>query len=237
MLTRFSQMCGWTLAQALPSWLSFNSYWPSVWGLSSWLSGKESVCQCRRRRFNPCVRKIPWRRKWQPIPLSLPEKSHGQRNLAGYSIWHQELDKESDMTYWLSTHTCTQASICLSTKSRWQLITDIKLIHIYGSNWHTVDTLTASRFFSWSSLQCRRPGLGKSPREGNAYPFQDFSLENSTDCPWICNESDMTEGLLIHYAVKAFLATVANVSSKNVDVKAQRVGEKNQLHIKQLFFI
>ena len=47
----------------------------------------------------------------------------------------------------------------------------------------------------------------------------------------------MTEGLSIHYAVKAFLATVANVSSKNVDVKAQRVGEKNQLHIKQLFFI
>ena len=34
--------------------------------------GKESVCQCRRLRFDPWVGKIPWRRKWQPIPVFLP---------------------------------------------------------------------------------------------------------------------------------------------------------------------
>ena len=34
--------------------------------------------------FNPWVRKIPWRRKWQPIPVFLSGKSHGQRSLAGY---------------------------------------------------------------------------------------------------------------------------------------------------------
>jgi len=28
-------------------------------GLPRWLSGKESICQCRRRKFNPWVRKIP----------------------------------------------------------------------------------------------------------------------------------------------------------------------------------
>ena len=33
------------------------------------------------------VRKIPWRRKWQPTPVFLPGKSHGQRSLAGYSSW------------------------------------------------------------------------------------------------------------------------------------------------------
>ena len=27
------------------------------------------------------------RRKWQPIPVLLPGKSHGQRSLAGYSPW------------------------------------------------------------------------------------------------------------------------------------------------------
>ena len=38
-------------------------------------------------------RKIPWRRKWQPTPVFLPEKSHGQRSLAGYSPWgHKEWD-------------------------------------------------------------------------------------------------------------------------------------------------
>ena len=30
--------------------------------------------------FDPWVRKIPWRRKWQPTPVSLPGKSHGQRS-------------------------------------------------------------------------------------------------------------------------------------------------------------
>ena len=52
--------------------------------------GKESTCQFRRRKrcsFNPWVGKIPWRRAWQPTPVFLPGKSHGQRSLAGYSPW------------------------------------------------------------------------------------------------------------------------------------------------------
>ena len=49
--------------------------------ISWWLRGKEYTWQCRRCRFNPWVRKIPWRRKWQPTPVFLPEKSHGQRSL------------------------------------------------------------------------------------------------------------------------------------------------------------
>ena len=36
---------------------------------------------------NPWVGKIPWRRKWQPTPVFLPGKSHGQRRLTGYSSW------------------------------------------------------------------------------------------------------------------------------------------------------
>ena len=39
-----------------------------------------------------------WRRKWQPTPVFLPGKSHGQRNLAGYSTWHSLCPKESDTT-------------------------------------------------------------------------------------------------------------------------------------------
>ena len=33
------------------------------------------------------IGKIPWRRKWQPTPVFLPGKFHGQRSLAGYSPW------------------------------------------------------------------------------------------------------------------------------------------------------
>ena len=56
-------------------------------GLSRWLSGEESAYQSRRLRFIPWVKKIPWRREWQPTPVFLPGKSHGQRSLAGYSPW------------------------------------------------------------------------------------------------------------------------------------------------------
>ena len=52
-----------------------------------WLSGKESTCQSRRQGCNPQVRKISWRRKWQPTPVFLPEKSHGQSSLVSYSPW------------------------------------------------------------------------------------------------------------------------------------------------------
>ena len=55
-----------------------------------------------RCRFDPWVRKIPWRRKWQATPDSFLEKSHGQRSLAGYSPWGH---KDSDMTEQLNTHT------------------------------------------------------------------------------------------------------------------------------------
>jgi len=38
-------------------------------------------------RFDPWVGKIPWRRKWQPIPVLLPGKFHGQRRLVDYHPW------------------------------------------------------------------------------------------------------------------------------------------------------
>ena len=47
--------------------------------------------QCMRCRLNPWVRKIPWRRVWQPTPLFLPGESHGQRSLVGYSPWSQRV--------------------------------------------------------------------------------------------------------------------------------------------------
>ena len=57
-------------------------------GFLGGISGKESACQCRRHKkhgFDPWVGKIPWRWKWQPTPVFLPRKFHGQRSLVGYS--------------------------------------------------------------------------------------------------------------------------------------------------------
>ena len=50
-------------------------------------SGKEHACHYRRHKLDPWVRKITWRRKWKPTSVFLPEKYHGQRNLAGYNLW------------------------------------------------------------------------------------------------------------------------------------------------------
>ena len=57
-------------------------------------SGGRVCLQYRTPGFDPWVRKIPWRRKWQPTPVFLPGESHGQRSLAGCSLWSC---KESDM--------------------------------------------------------------------------------------------------------------------------------------------
>jgi len=51
-------------------------------------SGKEPTYQCRRRKrrkLDPWVEKISWKRAWQPTPVFLPEESQRQRILVGYS--------------------------------------------------------------------------------------------------------------------------------------------------------
>ena len=59
-------------------------------------SGKKHICRCGCG-FDPRVGKIPWRRKWQPNPVFLPGRSHGQRSLAGNSPWvHRSWTRLSD---------------------------------------------------------------------------------------------------------------------------------------------
>ena len=76
-----------------------------IWGFPGGTTGKESACQCRRQTQEMWVgslgREDPWRRKWQPIPVFLPKKFHGQRSLTGYS---SKDPKESDMTEHTYTH-------------------------------------------------------------------------------------------------------------------------------------
>ena len=82
----------------LPSFLSSpKESEPSVCFTQKWMyshqlgakgsaSGKELTCQCNRHkryRLDFWVRKIPWRRAQQPIPVLLPGESHGHRSLAG----------------------------------------------------------------------------------------------------------------------------------------------------------
>ena len=71
------------------SWIQLNNFhfhftfnWASLIGQSV-----KNLPAVQETRVRSLVRKIPWRRKWQPTPAFLPGESHRQRILAGYSPW------------------------------------------------------------------------------------------------------------------------------------------------------
>ena len=83
-------------------YISQNYLLPLLLGLPRWLSGKESTCQRRREKrlgFNPWVRKIPWRRRWQPLQYSYLENPMDRG--AWWAMVH-EVSQKSDRTEWLN---------------------------------------------------------------------------------------------------------------------------------------
>ena len=102
---------------SLTSWHNFpKTFWP---GCSSavalehfprWCCGNISACHCRRKRrytLDSWVGKIPQRRKWQPAPIFLPGKFHGQKSLAGYCPWgHKEWDTSEQLSMHIALGIC-----------------------------------------------------------------------------------------------------------------------------------
>ena len=96
---------------------------------------KESTCQCRRYKFYPWVGKIPWRRKWQPTPVSLPGKSHGRRSLVGCSPWGR---KESGTTerltlVWIPRRSTNSPSLRASARKSLDARPGVPKIHEHCS--------------------------------------------------------------------------------------------------------
>ena len=76
--------------------------------MAQWVKNLPAIQRHRRhgrRRFDPWVGKIPWKRKWQPTAVSLPRQFHGQRSLLNYSPYSH---KESEMTENVHAYTHTQ---------------------------------------------------------------------------------------------------------------------------------
>ena len=63
--------------------------------MAQWVKDLPTMQETQETGFDSWVGKIPWRRAWQPTPISLPGESHGQRSLVGYSPLESQ---ESDMT-------------------------------------------------------------------------------------------------------------------------------------------
>ena len=90
--------------------------------LPRWHSVKESSCQWSRHRrlgLDSWVEKILWSRKWQPTPIFLLGKFHGQRNLVGYN---SRGHKESDMVKQLSIHAHTEHRCTLQSGGTFETI-------------------------------------------------------------------------------------------------------------------
>ena len=125
--------------------------------LPRWLGGKEFTWQCRRcrrRGFNPWVRMIPWSRKWQPIPVFLPGKSHGQR-LVGCSPWDC---KESDMTEHTCTHGHLWGRLYMGVEWKWDIASK-KHVTYHASG--------TSLVVQWLRLcAAKAGGLGSIPAQG-----------------------------------------------------------------------
>ena len=98
-------------------WVSSGSWWwtgkpdlAAVHGVAkSWTQATElnsrKEVTCRRYSFNPWVRKIPCRRKWQPHSIFLPGKSHAQGSLAGYNPWGHKRIRQDLATKQLQHYT------------------------------------------------------------------------------------------------------------------------------------
>ena len=76
---------------------------------------------------------IHWRRKWQPIPISLPGESHGQRSLAAYSPWGHK------NSTWLNNYTTTTENYFLKGTS------------LYSQDYHLKHFLTRFKNY-WSPV-------------------------------------------------------------------------------------
>ena len=68
------------------SWYEVSVVWASQWSLWKGTCLPMQEMTCRRCGLDLCIGKIPWRRAWQSIPISLPGEFHGQRSLVGYTV-------------------------------------------------------------------------------------------------------------------------------------------------------
>ena len=114
------------------------TYW-----LTWCLSGKESTCNVGDMGLIPWVGKIPWRRKWQPTAEFLPEKSHGQRTLGGYTS-----HRVPKIWTWLSKSTTTKTNYMHSLSNLLYIYSELYIwmpIWLHGKHKLILQSISAER--------------------------------------------------------------------------------------------
>ena len=141
------------------------------------------------REFNPWVRMISWRRKWQLTPVFLPGKSHGWRSLVGYSPRGRRVGHDWATSLYftlaaLSFCRCSGFSLvsvsgdyssmqCSGFSLRWLLLWSTVIVS------HRLSCLTACRIFSDQGSNTRFLSW-----QANSYPLyhQEVLISSSLIC-------------------------------------------------------
>ena len=76
------------------------------------------------------VRKIPWRRAWQPTPVFSSGESHGWKSLVGYSPWGQKESDTTEVTEQARMHAYLHISMSCTVKQLLKECVGNILIHV-----------------------------------------------------------------------------------------------------------
>ena len=119
------------------------AFWIQLLGFPGGTSGKESIYQCQRLGFHPWLRKIPWRKAWQPTPVFLPGEFPWTEEPGGpefmglqsdhwldYHPWNIQLSplSENIQLLFVSGHHQSYPSVALPVRMIWVTLAIGKLV-------------------------------------------------------------------------------------------------------------
>ena len=149
-------------------------------GLPWWLSGKETICQCRRHAGS-----IPGlgRSSGEPTPVLMSGKSHGQRSLVGYSPWgHKRVGHD-----WATKQ---QQQRWLEIRKHFSSVQLLSRVQLFATPWTPVHQASLSITNSWSLLKLMSI---KSVMTSNnlipCHPLPAFNLSQHEDLFWWVSSS------------------------------------------------
>ena len=131
---------------------------------------------------------ISWRRKWQPTPVFLPGKSHGQRNVAGLQSMGSRRIRHDWMTSLIHFH-----------KLR---VSDLRIMQICLSSVQFSRSVVSDSLWSHGLQHTRPPCPSPTPR---VY---------SNSCPWSrwCHPTISSSVVPFSYRLQFFPASFSNES-------------------------
>ena len=113
----------------------------------------------KRHGFDPWVRKIPWRRTWQPTPAFLPGKCHRQWSLVGYSPWDcKELDMWGHTQSYIS-NLLLLLSYWVASEFLWPPWTAAHWASLSSISWSLLKLMSSESMMSYNHLVLCHPLL------------------------------------------------------------------------------